>query len=165
MGKRWTPEDEKIMAAHYTTAGTVDEVAKMLKRSRMSVFKKGELMGLKRSGGMHAASVLRIKKFLSDKPQSTAELAVLMHISQKAVNDVLRLGHKEGLCHIEEYRPARGRGKDAPMWVFGPGENATNDLEIEREEREAHRRAHAAKPFKAFRDPFVAQFYGDRAAA
>lgn len=159
MGKRWTAEDEKIMAAHYTTATTVEEVAKMLKRPVLAVFKKGRKMGLKRPD-LHGASMSRLKAGLSDTPRSTAEIAELIGMTRNATADLLRRGHEEGYCHIADFRSANGRGKDAPLWVAGEGENAMSDYAVEQAEREAKRAAHAAKPFKAFRDPLVAAFFG-----
>lgn len=159
MGKRWTPEEEKVMAEYYLTAETVQEVADMLGRPVLGVYKQADKMGLKRSNA-HAASMNRLKSILSEIPRSTTEIADLMNISRTAVSEALRIGHKEGLCHIVSFRASRGRGKDAPLWIAGPGTNATNDFEIERKEREARRKAHAAVPFKPFRDPLVAAFFG-----
>lgn len=147
------------MARHYTTADTVEEVAEMLDRPVYAVFKKGQKMGLKRPD-LHDVSMQRLKAVVSDVPRAPGEIADLMGISRNSIAAVLRRGNKEGLCHIAEYRPADGRGRDAPLWVAGAGENAQNDFAVERKEREALRAAHAAKPFKAFRDPFIEAFYG-----
>lgn len=159
MGKRWTAEEETIMARHYTSAATVEEVAEMLGRPVLAVFKKGQKMGLKRPD-LHEASMSRLKNGLSDMPRSTAEIAELIGMTRNATADLLRRGHEEGHCHIADIRSAGGRGKDAPLWVAGEGENAMTDYAVEQAEREARRAAHAAKPFKAFRDPFIEAFYG-----
>jgi transposase len=159
MGKKWTEEEKSVLARYYPGADSVDEVAEMLGRPPLAVIKKALQMGLKRPDP-HDESMQRLKKVISDVPRSPSEIAALLGFSRNSMADVLRRGHKEGLCHIAEYRTAEGRGRDSPLWVAGAGENAQNDFAVERKEREALRAAHAAKPFKAFRDPFIEAFYG-----
>lgn len=123
MGKRWTPEEEKIMAEFYPIVRSIHEVAEMINRPVFAVLKKGQHMGLKRPD-LHEASVARLKAALDDTPRSSGELAERMGVTRNAANDLLRTGHKEKLCHVAVLRPAGGRGKDTPLWVAGPGENA-----------------------------------------
>ncbi|MDR6393036.1 hypothetical protein [Paraburkholderia phenoliruptrix] len=159
-GKRWTKEEEKIMAEHYEKSPTVEEVAEMLGRPVHGVFKKGAAMGLKRPD-LHEVSVSRLKAALDiETPRSSLEIAERMGITRNAACHLLSRGYDEGICHIAEYQSNGSRGKDALMWVAGPGENALSDYAIEQAEREAKRAAHAKKPFKAFRDPLVEAFFG-----
>jgi hypothetical protein len=123
MGKRWTVEEEKIMAEFYPIVNSVHEVAEMIGRPVFAVLKKGQHMGLKRPD-LHEVSVARLKAALDDTPRSSGELAERMGVTRNAANDLLRTGHKEKLCHVAVLRPAGGRGKDTPLWVAGPGENA-----------------------------------------
>lgn len=160
MGKRWTEDEEKIMAAHYPTARTVDEVAEMLGRPVWGVMKKGAALGLKRPD-LHDVSIARLLSMLDNKPRSSGEIAARLGMERHSVRKVLGRAHKEGLCYIAEFRKeSEGRGNKAAMWVLGHEENAVNELAQEQAERAAKRAAHAQKPFKAFRDPFSAALFG-----
>jgi hypothetical protein len=159
MGKRWTPEEEKIVATYYPTDRPVREIADMLGRPVHGVLKKGASMGLRRPD-LHEVSISKLQSVLDETPRSSAEIANLLGMARSATCSLLSRAHSEGLCHIAEFRENLSRGFDASLWVAGPGENATNDFEMERREREAKRAEHAAKPFKAFRDPLVEAFFG-----
>lgn len=158
-GKRWTKEEEKIMAANYASVRTVEELAQMLGRPTYAVCKKGAAMGLKRPD-LHEVSLARLKAAVDDTPRTSMEIAKRMGVTRSAACDLLNRGHDEGLCRIAEYLSNGSRGKDAPLWVAGPGEHAMSDYAMEQAEREAKRAAHAKKPFKAFRDPLVEAFFG-----
>lgn len=163
-GKRWTKEEEKIMSAHYETSPTIEEVAQMLGRPVCGVFKKGAAMGLRRPD-LHDAAIERLMKAIDDTPRSSAEIAQRMGMARNSVSGLLRRGHKEGLCYIAGFKKnGGGRGMESPLWVVGAEENETNDRAAEIAERAAKRAAHAAVPFKPFRDPLVEAFFG-RAAA
>lgn len=150
------------MKTHYETADSVEDVAIMLGRPRYSVVKKALAMGLKRPD-LHEASIARLRSGLDETPRSSDEIARLIGMTRSATNDLLRRGHDAGVCHIADHRPCVGRGKETPLWVAGEGENAQTDYAVEQAEREAKRAEHAAKPFKAFRDPFTSVFFGGAA--
>jgi hypothetical protein len=164
MGKKWTAEEERMLTTKYETAKTVEEVAVMLGRPIYGVTKKALSMGLKRPA-LHDVSIDRLKLALEGEPKSAKEIAAILDMAPTSVCALLRRASTEGICHVIGIRPTGGRGNDASLWMAGrPGSHAA-DYEIEKAERSALREAHAAKPFKAFRDPFVAAFYGERAAA
>lgn len=162
MAKQWSPEEEALMTTHYPVAKSVDMVAEMLGRTRSGVVKKALAMGLKRPD-LHEESIKRLQAVLGDVPMDSGEIAAALGMKRSATNDLLRRLHDEGICHIAEYRHAHGRGKDTPLWVAGDGVNAMTDFMIERQERAERLAAHAAIPFKPFRDPFIAAFYGEAA--
>jgi hypothetical protein len=159
MGKRWTPEEEKIVATYYPTDRPVREIADMLGRPIQGVQKKGAAMGLKRPD-LHEVSICKLESVLDDTPRSSSEIADLLGMTRSATCTLLARAHDEGLCHIAGFRETLGRGSDASLWVAGFGENAVSDIAAERAEREAKLAEHAAKPFKAFRDPLVEAFFG-----
>jgi hypothetical protein len=138
MGKRWTPEEEKVMTDHYGTASSVKEVAKMLNRPHLAVIKKARTMGLKRPD-QHEESVNRLKRLLDDSPRSSEEVAGALNITRNTADRLLQEGHKEGVCRISEFRANGGRGKDTPLWVAGAGENAKSRYAIAQAEREARK--------------------------
>ncbi len=162
MGKRWTDEEKAIMKDHYETARAVKDVAKMLRRTVFSVVKKGKAMGLKRPD-LHDLSIDRLKGVLTEVPQSSAEIAKILGMGRTSVCAMLRRGCAEGICHVAGLRHVAGRGRAATLWVAGPEDSSAADRERELAEREALRKVHAAKPFKAFRDPLVSAFYGEAA--
>lgn len=159
MAKRWSDEEKAVMRKHYETAESVDDVAKMLGRPKLAVIKKGLAMGLVRPN-LHLKSVSGLLSVLGDIPMSSVQIAEELGMKRNSVCEVLRCAHEDRLCHIARYEKRGGRGKDVPLWVAGEGENAMTDAEIEAAELEARRAEHAAKPFKPFRDPFVAAFFG-----
>ena len=154
MGKRWNEEQEAIMFKHYLTAQSVDDVADMLGRSRSSVVKKGLAMGLHRPN-LQVESINRFLSVLSDVPMSVAEISASMGIGHHAVNDLMRRPHITKLCHIAAYRPTGGRGKDAPLWVLGAGENAPSTTQLQRSGKVKEE----TKP-RVFRDPFIEIMFG-----
>jgi hypothetical protein len=159
MGKRWTPEEKKIMSDFYPTDRPVQEIADMLGRPVQGVLKKGAAMGLKRPD-LHEVALSKLESVLDDTPRSSSEIADLLGMTRSATCSLLSRAHDEGLCHVAGFRETLGRGSDASLWVVGFGENAVSDFAAERAEREAKLAEHAAKPFKAFRDPLVEAFFG-----
>ncbi|MBB5509608.1 hypothetical protein [Paraburkholderia atlantica] len=95
-------------------------------------------------------------KALDSTPRSTAEISKLIGMTQRATCEVLHRASAENLCHVYDSRKGVGL-----RWVAGTADS--NDYAIEKAEREAKKAAHAAKPFKAFRDPFVALLFGEPA--
>lgn len=159
-GKRWTLEEEKIMAEHYEKAPTVDEVAEMLGRPVFGVCKKGAAMGLKRPD-LHEVSISKLLSVMDDVPRSSSEIADRLGMARNSVNNMLRRAHEEGLCYIAKFQKnGYVRGLETPLWVLGEKENEESDFAAEIAERAAKRAEHAKQPFKAFRDPLVAAFFG-----
>lgn len=147
------------MAAYYETAKSVEDVAAMLGRPAFGVRKKGASMGLRRLD-LHDIAVERLKNVLDETPKSSGEIARLLGMSRNAACAVLRRASDEGVCHVADVRAAGGRGRDAFLWAAGLPDDSVVDCAIERAEREALRSEHAGKPFKAFRDPFIAALFG-----
>lgn len=118
MAKRWSNEEKAVMLAHYATARSVDDVAKMLGRPRFAVYKQAIAMGLSRPD-QHQESIGKVTAVLSATPMTAGEIAEAIGMTRNATSDVLRRAEAEGLCHIAGCKPCSGRGKDAATWAAG----------------------------------------------
>lgn len=159
MGKRWAKEQEEIILEQYVTAPSVDYVANLVGRTRVSVIKKALSMGLRRPE-LQQESIARLQAVLGDVPMSVVEIAAAMKMTSHATNELLRRYHEKGICHISGFRPCVGRGKDKPLWVAGKGENALTDYAKKQAECVKKVAKETAAPVKAFRDPLQEALFG-----
>lgn len=118
MAKRWSDEEKAVMLAHYSTARSVEDVAKMLGRPRLAIVKKALAMGLSRPD-QHEESIGRVTAVLGTVPMTSAEIAAAIGMTRNAVCDVLRRAEAEGRCHVTGHKRCVGRGKESAMWVVG----------------------------------------------
>lgn len=118
MAKQWSDEEKAVMLAHYSTAPSVQDIAKKLGRPALSVYKKAIAMGLNRPD-QHQESIGKVTAVLGVTPMTAGEVAAAVGMTRNATSEVLRRAESEGLCHIAGCRPCRGRGKGAATWVIG----------------------------------------------
>jgi transposase-like protein len=158
MAKRWSDEEKAVLLAHYSTARSVEDVAKMIGRMAYVVRKKALAMGLSRPD-QHKESIGKVTAVLSATPITSGEIAALIGMTRSATNDVLRRAEAEGLCHIAEYKPCSGRGKDAAMWAVGEAGTLRSTRQKEALAERVRRTAEDANRLPA-RDPISAAWFG-----
>ena len=113
----------------------------------------------------------RILEILQRKEMSTSELCVLVHCTQRSVQDILANMKRKGLV----YRSGWRRQKDgiAALFKAGIGVDAPKPPRTTDKERQQRKRAREtqedkefrlarekAKSIKPRRDPLIAAFYG-----
>lgn len=161
MAKRWSDEERAVMLAHYSTARSVDDVAKMLGRPTFAVYKKAIAMGLSRPD-QHQESIGKVTAVLGVTPMTAGEIAEAIGMTRNATSDVLRRAESEGLCHITGYKPCSGRGKDAATWVAGKAEELKSTRQKHARAERVRRIFEEANRLPA-RDPISTAWFGQPA--
>jgi transposase len=159
MAKRWNDEEKAVMLAHYSTAPNVEDVAKMLGRPTLSVYKKAISMGLSRPD-QHQESIRKLTAILGATPMTSIEIATALGITRNATNDLLRRAETEGFCHIARYKPCSGRGKVSAMWAVGKAGTLKSTQQKQARADRLCRIVEEANRLPA-RDPITAAWFGN----
>ena len=75
-------------------------------------------------------------------PMTCLELSVLLVRSVHGIRDSLR--RLDGQIHIARYQPPANRGRRAPVYAWGPGEDAVEGANSVRERNRKYRIRHRA---------------------